>query len=94
VQLQYKDKERIAIIEALEELRSECEGAAYPLQLIRDHKNLEYLMTKKLLNRPQPHWSKFSTRFDYEIVYRPRKLNGKADAPTWRPGDLLEGGDE
>jgi hypothetical protein len=33
-------------------------------------------------------------RFDYEIVYQPGKLNGKADALTRRPGDLPEGGDE
>jgi hypothetical protein len=44
------DKELMAIIKALEEWRPECEGAAYPLQLITDHKNLEYFMTKKLLN--------------------------------------------
>jgi hypothetical protein len=31
---------------------------------------------------------------DYEIVYRPGKSNGKADALTRRPGDLPEGGDE
>jgi len=34
------------------------------------------------------------TRFDYKIVYRPGKSNGKADALTRRPGDLPEGGDE
>ena len=34
------------------------------------------------------------TRFDYQIVYRPGKSNGKADALTRRPGDLPEGGDE
>jgi hypothetical protein len=47
------DKELMAIIKVLEEWRPECEGAAYPLQLITDHKNLEYCMTKKLLNRRQ-----------------------------------------
>jgi len=88
------DKELMAIIKALEEWRPECEGAAYPLQLITDHKNLEYFMTKKLLNRRQARWSEFLTRFDYEIVYRPGKSNGKADALTRRPGDLPEGGDE
>ena len=40
----------MAIIKALEEWRPGCEGAAYPLQLITDHKNLEYCMTTKLLN--------------------------------------------
>jgi len=88
------DKELMAIIKALEEWRPECEGAAYPLQLITDHKNLEYFMTKKLLNRRQARWSEFLTRFDYEIVCRPGKSNGKADALTRRPGDLPEGGDE
>jgi len=87
-------KELIAIIKTLEEWRPECEGAAYPLQLITDHKNLEYFMTKKLLNRRQARWSKFLTRFDYRIVYRPGKSNGQADALTRRPGDLPEGGDE
>jgi len=88
------DKELMAIIKALEEWRPECEGPAYPLQLITDHKNLEYFMTKKLLNRRQARWPEFLTRFDYEIVYRPGKSNGKADALTRRPGDLPEGGDE
>jgi hypothetical protein len=47
------DKELMATIKALEEWRPKCEGAAYPLQLITDHKNLEYIMIKKLLNRRQ-----------------------------------------
>jgi len=87
------DKELMAIIKALEEWRPEYEGAAYPLQLISDHKNLEYFMTKKRLNQPQVRWSEFLTQFDCEIVYRPGKSNGKADVLTRRPGDLPEGGD-
>jgi len=59
------DKEVMAIIKALELWRPECEGAAYPLQLITDHKNLKYFMTKKLLNCRQAWWSEFLTRFDY-----------------------------
>jgi hypothetical protein len=51
-------------------------------------------MTKKLLNRRQARWSEFLTRFDYEIVYRPGKSNGKADALIRRPGDFPEGADE
>jgi len=88
------DKELMAIIKAVEEWRPECEGAAYPLRLITDHKNLEYFMTKKLLNRRQARWSEFLTWFDYEIIYRPGKSNGKEDALTRRPGDLPDGGDE
>jgi hypothetical protein len=53
------DKELMAIIKVLNEWRPGCEGAAYPSQLITDHKNLEYLMTKKLLNRRHARWSEF-----------------------------------
>jgi hypothetical protein len=88
------DTELIAIIKAHEEWRPECEGAEHTLQLITDHKNLEYFMSKKLLNRRQARWAQFLSRFDYEIVYRHGKSNGKADALTRRPGDLPEGGDE
>jgi hypothetical protein len=88
------NKELMAIIKALEEWRPECEGAEHTLQLITDHRNLEYFMSKKLLNRRQARWAQFLSRFDYEIVYRPGKSNDKADALTRRPGDLPEGGDE
>jgi hypothetical protein len=51
-------------------------------------------MSKKHLNRRQARWAQFLLRFDYEIVYRPGKSNGKADALTRRPGDQPEEGDE
>ena len=87
-------KERMAVIKALKEWRPKCGGAAYPLQLLTDHKNLQVFIAETLLNRRQARWSKCSTRFDYQIVYRAGKLNGKLDALTRRPGDLPEGGDD
>ena len=47
------DKEPMAIVRAFEEWRPELEGAAHPVQVLSDHKNLEYFMTTKLLNRRQ-----------------------------------------
>ena len=47
------DKELLAIIRAFEEWRSELEKAAFPIQVITDHKNLEYFMTTKQLSRRQ-----------------------------------------
>lgn len=38
------DKEIMVLIKALDEWRPECEGAAHPLQLRTDHKNLQYFM--------------------------------------------------
>ena len=86
------DKELMAIIKALEEWRPECEGAEHNIQLITDHQNLEYFMSKRLLNPRQARWAQFLSRLDYEIVYRPGESNGKADALTQRPGDLPEEG--
>jgi hypothetical protein len=84
----------MAIIKALEEWSPECKGAAHKLQLLTDHKNLEYSMSKMLLNRWKARWAEFLSTFDYEIVYWPSKSSGKVDALVWRPEDLAEGEDE
>ena len=47
------DKELLAIIRSLEEWRPELEGAKFPVKILSDHKNLEYFMSIKLLNRRQ-----------------------------------------
>ena len=47
------DKELLAIIQAFKEWRPELEGAKFPVTVITDHKNLEYFMLTKLLNRRQ-----------------------------------------
>ena len=45
------DKELLAIIHTFEEWRPELEGAAEQIQVITDHKNLEYFMITKQLSR-------------------------------------------
>jgi hypothetical protein len=47
------DKELMAIIRAFEEWRPKLEGALHPIKVMSDHKNLEYFMMTKLLNRRQ-----------------------------------------
>ena len=76
------DKELLVIIRAFEEWRPELKGAAEQVQVITDHKNLEYFMTTKQLSRYQAHWSEFLSRFNFTIQYRPGKLNNCADALT------------
>ena len=88
------DKELMAIIRAFEEWRSELEGAAFPIQVISDHKNLEYFMTTKQLSRRQARWSEYLSRFDFQIMYRPGKSGGKPDALTRRSQDLPKGEDD
>jgi hypothetical protein len=70
------------------------EGVLHPIQGLSDHKNLEYFISTKLLNRHQTHWAEYLSRFNFKIVYRPRKAGGKPDALTRRSGDLPEGGDQ
>jgi hypothetical protein len=88
------DKELMAIVRAFEEWRPELEGALHPIQVLSDHKNLEYFMSTKLLNRRQTRWAEYLSRFNFKIIYRPGKAGGKPDALTRRSGDLPQGGDE
>ena len=78
------DKEMLAIIRALEEWRHFLEGATHPVEIWTDHKNLEYFMTAKKLNRRQARWSLYLARFDFLLHHRPRHAMGKPDALSRR----------
>jgi hypothetical protein len=78
------DKEMLAIIRALEEWRHYLEGAKHPFQVWTDHKNLEYFMTAKKLNRRQARWSLFLSRFDFGLYHRPGRSSLKPDALSRR----------
>ena len=53
------DKELMAIVEAFEEWQPELEGLPEPINVIFDHKNLEYFIFSKRLSRRQARWSEF-----------------------------------
>jgi len=78
------NKEMLAIIRALEEWRHFLEGATHPVEIWTDHKNLEYFMTPKKLNRRQARWSLHLARFDFLLHHRPRRTMGKPDALSRR----------
>lgn len=40
------DKELLAVVRAFEECHPELEDAAYPIEVLSDHRNLEYFMSK------------------------------------------------
>jgi len=79
------DKKMLAIICMLEEWRHFLEGAWHPVEIWTDHKNLEYFMTAKKLNRHQARWSLYLARFDFKLVHCPGRSMGKPDALSWRP---------
>ena len=74
------DKEMLAIIRALEEWRHFLEGARHPVEIWTDHKNLEYFMMTRKLNRRQARWSLYLARFDFKLTHRPGCSMGKPDA--------------
>ena len=78
------DKEMLAIIRALEEWRHFLEGAPDKFEIWTDHKNLEYFMSAKKLNRRQARWSLTLARFDFVMHHRPGKTMGKSDALSRR----------
>ena len=88
------DKELMTIVRCFEEWRAELEGSSHPIEVLSDHRNLEYFMSTKLLSRRQARWSEFLSRFDFQIIYRLRKAEAKPDALTRRSGDLLKKEDE
>ena len=82
------DKELLAVVRCFECWRAELQGAAFPITVLTDHRNLEYFMTSKQLSRRQVRWSEFLSEFDFVISYRPGKQGGKPDALTRRSQDL------
>lgn len=88
------DKELLAIIRCFEEWRPELEGSENPILVLSDHRNLEYFMSTKMLNRRQARWSEFLSRFNFKITYRPGKQGEKPDALTRRSEDLPKEGDK
>jgi len=86
VERNYKihNKEMLAIIHALEEWRYFLEGVTHLVEIWTDHKNLEYFMMAKKLNRCQAHWSLHLARFDFLLHHRPRCTMGKPDTLSRR----------
>ncbi|KIO15013.1 hypothetical protein M404DRAFT_78252, partial [Pisolithus tinctorius Marx 270] len=78
------DKELLVIFEAFRTWQHYLEGSAVPVDIVTDHKNLEYFSTSKVLTRHQARWSEFLSQFNMVIRFRPGKLGAKPDALTRR----------
>jgi len=78
------DKEMLAIICTLEEWRHFLEGAQHPVEIWTDHKNLEYFITAKKLNRRQARWSLYLARFDFRLIHYPGHSMEKPDVLSQR----------
>ena len=88
------DKELLAIIRCLEHWRPELESTDIPVEVITDHKGLEYFMSTKELSRRQVRWSEKLADYNFKIKYRPGRTNERADALTRMPGSTPESQDD
>jgi len=76
------DKELLVIFEAFKMWRHYLEGSASPIDVVTDHKNLEYFSTTKVLTRRQARWSEYLSQFNLIIRFCPGRLGTKLDALT------------
>ena len=76
------DKELLAIFEAFRVWRHFLEGSGTPIDVVMDHKNLEYFSTTKVLTCHQARWSEYLSQFNLIICFCPGKLGTKPDSLT------------
>lgn len=81
---QIYDRELLAIIRALKAWRHYIDGAAHPVEILSDHKNLTYFRSAQKLNRRQARWSLFLSQFNYKLLHQPGKTLVQADALSRR----------
>jgi hypothetical protein len=70
--------ESLAIIWAVEQFRPYLYGRKFTIE--SDHNPLVYIKDSKNKTSKAGRWSEILTEYNYEIVYKPGKLNVKADA--------------
>jgi hypothetical protein len=63
------DKDLLAIVEALDKWSTYCKSTKHSIQILLDHKNLEYWQTKKDLNLRQAWWAEQLANYDFKIIY-------------------------
>jgi hypothetical protein len=78
------DKELLAIVDCFKAWRRYLEGSLHMVQVFTDHKNLEYFMTTKVLNRRQARWAQELAGMDFKNFYRKGTSNGKPDTLSRR----------
>jgi len=76
------NKELLVIFEAFKIWRHYLERSALPIDVVTDHKNLEYFSTTKVLMHQQARWLEYLSQFNLIICFCPGCLGTKLDALT------------
>src|SRR6266436_2753337 len=85
------NKELLAVFEAFKNWQHFLEGSAKVIDMVTDHKNLEYFTSSKKLLRHQARWAEFLGQFNMKVQFRPGRLGSKPDMLTCRWDVYMEG---
>jgi len=69
--------ETLAILESLQKWEDKL--GSYKIQVITDHKALEFFKTQNWLTNQQRRWMDYLSRFNFDITYIKGELNKIAD---------------
>jgi len=78
------DKELLVVFKAFYTWHYYLEGSELPINIIMDHKNLEYFSITKILSHYQARWLEFLFQFNLIIHFHPGCLKSKPNAITQR----------
>jgi hypothetical protein len=87
------DKELLAIFKVFKNWRHYLESPHHMIDVITNHKNLEYFSSMKVLTCCQACWSEYLLAFNMVICFQPGKLSEKPDTLTRHADYYLKGGD-
>ena len=76
------NKELLAIFKAFKIWWHYLEGSTSPIDIVTDHKNLEYFSIIKILTCQQARWSEYLSQFNLIIRFCPERLGTKPDTLT------------
>ena len=74
----------MAIYDAFKLWRHYLEGAGTPIDVVTDHRHLQYFLTMRVLSRWQARCSEYLSQFNMVIHFRPGKLSTKPNMLTHR----------
>ncbi len=84
------DKELLVIVKSFETWRPELIDAEKDIKVLTNHRNLEYFIITKNLNRRQIRWAEMLFEYEFKIMYRSEKQGEKSDSLTRRRQNLSE----
>src|SRR5258705_7351390 len=85
------NKELLAIFKAFKNWQHFLEGSAEVIDMVTDHKNLEYFTSSKKLLWRQARWAEFLAQFNMKVNFRLGRQGSKPDALTCRWDVYTEG---